>query len=221
MTGLISKIVNEIVKSFGQHETSLEAGDYYTVRSKYKYEIKTAILEYLISDGGSVAGPKNQMKQAMVEAFGNAFDSGYEDGGGDVKEMRSGDSDWVANKQTTELGFIDQLFDRLREIKKEDPDEDNTAEVDDRSESYASTLDGVYAEGKLRGSGNVMLTFEGEDGEESCKECRKWKGKRHAASFWIIRGLIPGQPGNVNFSCRGYNCQHYLFDDKGEIWAGH
>ena len=214
---IISRVVSAIKRSF----VHLEAGDYYSIRSKYKYEIKNSILEYLISEGGSIAIPKNQMKQAMVEAFTNAYDSGYEDGGGSVKEMRTDDNAWLASKQQTELGFIDQLFDRLREMKKEEPDEDNTSEVDDRSESYTATLDGVYAEGKLRGSGNVMLTFGGDDGEESCPTCKKWKGKRHAASFWIIRGLIPGQPGNVNFACRGYNCQHILFDDKGEIWAGH
>ena len=196
-------------------------GAYSSIREQYKYEIKNAILGYLIDDSTNPTKYANQMKRAMVNAFGPAFDRGYLDGGGDPSEMRSGDSAWLNNKQTTEMGFIDQLFERLKEMKKEGPADDSLSEVDDRAESYADTLDGVYAEGKLRGAGNVMLTFGGDDGEESCPECRKWKGKRHAASFWIIRGLIPGQPGNQNFSCRGYNCRHYLYDDKGEVWAGH
>ena len=211
---LFKKFINAITNSF-------EAGDYYSIRSKYKYEIKNAILEYLISDSTNIAKPKNQMKQAMVEAFGNAFDSGYVDGGGDIREMNDSDQSWIASKQQTELGFIDQLFERLKELKKEEPDEDNTSEVDDRSEGYANTLDGVYAEGRLRGAKNIMLTFGGDDGQESCPTCSKWKGKRHSASFWIKRSLIPGQPGNQSFKCHGYNCKHILFDDKGNIWAGH
>lgn len=212
---LVSRLVKAIMR-----KVDLEAGDYYSIRSKYKYIIKNSILEYLISNG-SVAGPKNQMKQAMVEAFGNAFDSGYTDGGGDIKEMSEDDNSWLNNRQTIELGYIDSLFDRLRELKNEAPDDDNTSEVDDRSEGYANTLDGIYAEGKLRGSKNIMLTFGGDDGHESCKTCSKWKGKRHSTSFWVKRGLIPGQPGNQSFACHGYNCKHILFDDKGEIWAGH
>ena len=214
MTNLVKRLVDAFTHSF-------EAGDYYSIRSKYKYEVKNSILEYLISDSTNIAKPKNQMKQAMVEAFGNAFDSGYVDGGGDVDEMNSSDQSWIANKQQTEFGFIDQLFERLKELKKEEPDEDNTSEVEDRSEGYANTLDGVYAEGKLRGAKNIMLTFGGDDGQESCPTCSKWKGKRHSTSFWVKRGLIPGQPGNQSFACRGYNCKHILFDDKGEIWAGH
>ena len=214
MTNLVKRLVDAFTHSF-------EAGDYYSIRSKYKYEVKNAILEYLISDSTNIAKPKNNMKQAMVEAFGNAFDSGYVDGGGDIREMNDSDKIWIANKQQTEFGFIDQLFERLKELKKEEPDEDNTSEVEDRSEGYANTLDGVYAEGKLRGAKNIMLTFDGDDGEESCSTCRKWKGKRHSVSFWVKRSLIPGQPGNQSFACRGYNCKHYLYDDKGEIWAGH
>jgi len=112
MTNLIKRLVDAFTHSF-------EAGDYYSIRSKYKYEIKNAILEYLISESGSVAQPKNQMKQAMVEAFGNAFDSGYVDGGGDIKEMNDSDKIWIANKQQAEFGFIDQLFERLKELKKD------------------------------------------------------------------------------------------------------
>jgi hypothetical protein len=194
---------------------------YNQIRSIYKYQIQNAILGFLIDDANNPTKYANEMKKAMVQSFSEAFDRGYADAGGDTKEMEQADHTWVGNKQTTEIGFIGQLFDRLKELKKEEPDEDNTSEVDDRAEGYATTLDGVYAEGRLRGNKNIMLTFDGDDGQESCKDCQKWKGKRHSAKFWIKRGLIPGQPGNQNFACRGYNCEHYLFDDNGEIWAGH
>jgi hypothetical protein len=64
-----------------------------------------------------------------------------------------------------------------------------------------------------------MLLFTGTDGEESCKTCQKWKGKWHKASFWINRGLVPGQPGNGAFECKGYNCNHFLVDKAGKIFT--
>lgn len=207
-----------------------EALNYPQVRSIYKYEIKNAILGYIIEGSNNPFRYAGEMKKSMSSAFSDAFNAGYVDGGGKISDMSEADKMWLNNKKTTEKGFIDQLFDRLREIKKSSKEEGQTQdeflyeidlEIESRSEGYAKTLDGIYDEGKLRGAKNIMLTFDGEDGEESCPECRKWKGKRHKASFWIKRGLVPGQPGNQNFSCRGYNCHHYLFDDSGQIWAGH
>jgi hypothetical protein len=91
--------------------------------------------------------------------------------------------------------------------------------VDQKAETYTKTVDGVYSEGKIRAGKDVALTFVGDDGAESCPTCQKWKDKRHRKSFWLKRGLIPGQPGNPNFECRGYNCQHYLIDDNGNAYT--
>ena len=198
-----------------------DPGPYSSIRAVYKYEVKNAILGYLVDDSTNPVKYRNQMAKAMVTAFKDAFDRGYIDGGGSTSEMEQSDRDWVYSKQITERGFINQLFDRLKELKKEEPDEDNTGEADARSESYSTTLDGVYSEGVLRGNKNQMLTFDGDDGEESCPECRKLKGKRHSSKWWVNRGLIPGQPGNQNYTCRGYNCHHYLYNDSGEIIVGH
>lgn len=212
------RIIDWLVKQILRFELP---SDIVTIRRTYYDEIRYAILEWLVTDSTNTFKYVNRMKKAMSIGFSNAFDRGYLDGGGQLGDQTEEDSQWLSNKKAAERVFIEQLWERLRELKKEEPDEDNSVEIDARAEGYAATLDGVYAEGKLRGSKNVMLTFDGEDGEESCRECRKWKGKRHAASFWVKRGLIPGQPGNQNFSCRGYNCRHYLYDDSGNIWAGH
>jgi hypothetical protein len=87
-----------------------------------------------------------------------------------------------------------------------------------RAEGYANRLDGLYAEAKTRAAGNKMLTFDGSDGKESCPECKKMKGKRHRAKWWVENGLIPG-PGNTNYTCNGFNCEHRLYDDEGNEWT--
>jgi hypothetical protein len=198
----------------------LSVGDYAPIRSAYKMEIGGYILEYLLTEKVKVSKYKNGFKRAIREAFVSAFEQGFFDGGGELP-YTGDDNAWLVAKQTAEDGYVDLLFQQLKELKT-DPDlttADFQAEADRRAEGYAKTLDGVYAEGKLRGGKDVMLTFGGDDGEESCKTCQRWKGKRHKASFWIKRGLIPHQPGNTNFDCGGYNCQHFLFTDKGEVWT--
>lgn len=212
------RIIDWLVKQILRFELP---ADIVTIRRTYYDQIRYNILDWLVTESTNTFKYVNRMKKDMSIAFSNGFDRGYLDGGGQLKDMTEEDSQWLANKKVAERVFIEQLWERLRELKKEEPDEDNSLEIDARAKGYTDTLDGVYAEGKLRASRNVMLTFDGEDGEESCRECRKWKGKRHSANFWIKRGLIPGQPGNVNFSCHGYNCRHILFDDHGDIWAGH
>ena len=201
------------------------AGDYAGIRSTYVAEITRAVLGYLRSDMG-MAKSKPIFRKAMVNAFGDGFETGYMDGsGGDTYEPEAADTDWLAARMEQELGYIDLLYYSLKEIKDgataEEPvtDADMVSFATDRAAMYGRTLDGVYAQGKLRGKKNIMLTFLGEDGKESCPECQRYKNKSHRAKWWVSHDLIPG-PGNENFSCNGYNCQHFLADADGNQWAG-
>jgi len=62
----------------------------------------------------------------------------------------------------------------------------------------------------------MYLTYNGEDGEESCRQCQKYKGQRHKKSWWESRGLL-GRNGNENFDCgRWENCHHNYYNDARE-----
>ena len=201
-------------------------GDYSGVRAVYILEITNAMVEYMRGYVGMVAS-RNIMGKAMVEAFSDAFETGFmETAGGDTYEPEREDTDYLAAKMDAELGYIKSLFFSLKEIVSgasiEEPvtDADIVAEADSRSAMYAKTLDGVYGQGKLRGKKNIMLTMDGPDGKENCETCRKLKaGKSHRAKWWVSHELIPG-PGNEKYECNGYNCQHQLFDKDGNVWAG-
>ena len=82
-----------------------------------------------------------------------------------------------------------------------------------RVDGYVATLEGVYTEGKLRGSKNKTLEFDGDDGEESCEDCQRLKGKRRTIKWILANNAIP-RPGNDYFECQGYKCQHYWVDTK-------
>lgn len=195
----------------------LAVGDYAPIRSAYAIEIAGIMTEYLLTDKARVTKYVSQFKRAIQEAFYPAFDQGLIDGGGEPP-AEGDDLAWINAKVEAEHGYVEMLFQQLKDLRAEGQDA-WAGEPERRAEGYARTLDGVYSEGKIRAKKDVMLTFDGTDGQESCPECTKWKGKRHKASFWLKRGLIPGQPGNPAFSCHGYNCQHYLFTDQGEIYT--
>jgi hypothetical protein len=71
--------------------------------------------------------------------------------------------------------------------------------------------------GKLYALGNIMLTFDGDDGAESCDDCQRYKKQRHSRNWWADRGLLE-RNGNPNYECRRYSaCHHSFFDDSGKM----
>jgi hypothetical protein len=90
-----------------------------------------------------------------------------------------------------------------------------------KADNYSVTLESVYNEAKTRGGKNIMLTFGGKDGHAPdfpCPTCRRLKGQRHRAKWFVTRGLIP-HPGNTNYECGCWACQHYLYDDNGKVFT--
>lgn len=185
-----------------------DAPAYPRTRREYVSSVGAAVHGYLESGGRAY---KNAMRRAVVEKFPDAFYRGYSDTGGEDTEPE--DESWLTDKMNSELGFIDDLFESLKLIRA-GGEFDADAIADERAEGYAATLDAVYAEGKLRGDKNKMYTFVGDDGKENCAKCRRLKGKRMKAKKIIAEGLVPS-PGNENFDCLGYECQHYWEADDG------
>jgi hypothetical protein len=197
----------------------LISADYFGIRQTYYEAIKQAVVSFLVNTGSRVTAFQSDARQAMTEAFPPAFAAGISDGGGDPDNMDPEDDAWLTAKMNAEMGFIGVTFQNLRQIKI--PGDLSASDIDEQGDqtatAYANTLDGVYNEGRLRGLGNQMLTFAGDDGKESCDTCQKLKGERHRASWWVSHDLVPGVPGNTNFKCGGWNCAHWLENDKGEV----
>jgi len=191
-------------------------GDIDGTMADYHDSVTQAIIDYFESDR-RLQDARGDFKRAMSTAFVDGFETGWIDGGGDLPVDESA-SEWLAAKQEAEFGFIDILFANMRDLKKEnDKDFDYFEFATARADGYSTTLKGVYSEGKIRAAGNKMLTFDGEDGDESCTDCQRYKGQRHRASWWVNHNAIPP---NRDFECHGYRCQHYLVDDEGNVFAG-
>jgi hypothetical protein len=192
-------------------------GDYPDIRKDYQGEIYDAVYGYLRT-AGSVTRWRNLARKAVVDFFPQAFYTGYTDAGGEETDAQ--DERWLTNRQAEELAHVDEMFDALK-AQKDAHGGYSYEEADPiaqrHADGYANGLDGVYTYGKLLGAKNIMLTMVGEDGQENCPDCRRRKGMRKSARWWVANG-IPGIPGTPFYKCKGYNCQHYLEDDKGNVF---
>ncbi len=187
-----------------------DAGDLASINATYHDKITSTLTGYF--EGGSITGPRNSFKRAMVEAFGSAFDLGWVEGGGEMPP----DADalkWFNARVDVEFGYIEMLFQEAKELRKEDGF-DFFEWITARADGYTNTLRELYNAAFLRATKDRMVTFEGDDGDKPCDTCQKLKGKRHKISWFVKRNLVP--PHGIGLDCaKGGHCRHGLIDDKG------
>lgn len=180
------------------------------IRADHWTDIYEAVYNYLTSSE-SITKYRNDARKAVVNNFPPAFYSGYADESGG-SETEDDDEAWLTKAMNEALTFVDEMFSSLKDKRGQEGLEAD-AEASTRADGYRGTLDTVYSQGKLRGAKNQTLEFDGDDGEESCTTCVGLKGKRRTIKWILENDMIPG-PGNENFVCNGYKCQHFWKNPK-------
>lgn len=222
MNDIVTQVLTTIAKHYpaviphlsAETLAAVKAGSGYPgVRSDYWHAVHDAVYDYLTGNS-PVTSFMNSVKRAFTDAYIAAAEIGYQEGGADLP-FDEDTLSWLTGVQAQEFGYIEELFARLKE---EWEGLDPAAEAASRAEGYVQTLDAIFGEAKVRAAGNKMLTLDGDDGKESCPECKRLKGQRHRASWWIKNGLVPA-PGNANYTCGNYNCDHRLYDDDGNEYT--
>ena len=196
------------VKPFLSKKALKAVGGYQQIRDDYFVVVYDSVQGYLESNLPTTRF-RNSFSQAMVSAFTDASFLGYENAGGEPP-LDPETSAWLSDRITMERGNIDSLFEKLFSLRREEnfSIEDIISEANGRAEGYASTLDSVYHEAKMRGGRNLTLVFAGRPGKDGCLTCRNLEGKRHRISWIIENDMIP-RKGNEKFLCGGWNCHHY------------
>lgn len=183
--------------------------DYDVIRADLVNSIFDAFIGFL-SSSGSVSKWRSAAGKALVSDVPAAFERGYQDTGG--QETDPEDDAWATAKQAEQIGYMADAFDSLKDWRNRE--NFTESDVQDRAEVWGAMLDGVYSEGRLRGSRNVMCYFGGDDGLENCDTCRKLKdGPPHSVKWILAHNLIP-HPGNTEFECGSWRCQHNWFSVK-------
>lgn len=198
-----------------------EAGDYSSIRDRLSSAIFEIVGGFLTSNqqAGTAA---RAMSAALSQAYIEAADVAYQDGGGTLP-LDEDTASLARGLLDAQFGYVDALFETLKGLRKEG-DFSAQDEAERRAEGYCQSLDGMYGQVRVMAAGNKMLTFDGTDGDANhiCQSingtCVRLKGERHRASWWIAHDLIP-YPGNKNYDCGAWRCQHYLVDDEGNRYT--
>ena len=179
------------------------------IREDYWVVIYESIEGYLTGDR-PVTSYRNAVSIAMSEAFTDATYEGYTQAGGEMplpEDMQA----WLSERIGQEREHIISMFNRLKtEWEGIDPVKEALA----RAEGYARTLDSLYAEAKLRGMKNQMVTWILGETEQHCDTCLKLNGKKHRISYLLANNYIPRKPG-AGMECNGYNCDCRIVDKNG------
>lgn len=184
-------------------------GDLTGISAEYHSRITAALLTYF--EGGSVTAPRNQFRQAAVEALGDGFDLGYEDKGGDLP-IDDDALGWLNARIEQELSYISMLFEQIKELRK-DEDVNPLEWVSMKADSYVAACREAYNAGKMFADKLQMLTWVYGDADH-CATCEKLNGQRHRASWFLSRNYIPRKPG-ASLDCGGYRCKCSLIDKDG------
>jgi hypothetical protein len=191
----------------------LSLAGYSDIRSEYWAKIYDAVEQYLTQDV-SITALKNPMIRNVNSAYPAAGEMAWLDGGAELPLDEESNA-YISAAQSAELGYIEQLANNLRMLKKAG-EFDAIAEAFKHAEAYSRSLDRLYNSVKVLAAGSKMLTFVGDDGKESCTDCRGYKGKRHKASWWVSHNAVPP---NRDFECGGWQCVHILVDDNGNVFT--
>jgi hypothetical protein len=155
--------------------------------------------------------------RAMMKDLGlKCYHEGMREGGidepdsDDVAVAQDALDEWAA----IQFEYVNQ-FARDAAAAKADPT--LRPAILDRIPLWADSMRNFGEAGKMYALGNIALRFDGDDGEESCDDCQRYKGQRHRRNWWAARGLLE-RNGNPNYECgRWDNCHHSFYNDAGEV----
>lgn len=195
IAAIAEKSINEIIRRYTDQLTNLiydtfRTGDAVDMRRSHKALLRdVAPLAYTegMREGGNTE-PDAEDQQVIDEAT----------------------ADWLAGQRE----FVDSFAKDVAAAKK---DKDKQAAILARIEAWVSSLRNFGEAGKLYALGNIFLTFDGEDGKESCEDCQRLKGQRHKRNWWSDRNLLE-RNGNQNYECKRFDpCHHSFFSDDGKV----
>lgn len=196
---------------WARHDLAIKADtDLSDIRGTYNDAIVSSLIDYF--EGGGIAASRNEFKNAMIQAFGDVFDAGWVEGGGELP-VDDEALNWIESRLNEEAGYIDSLFQEAKDLRKQD-DFDYFSWVTQKADGYTRTLESVYNAAVLLIKDRQMLTWNLGQTEIHCDTCSKLNGQRHRASWYLSRNYIPRKPGSST-ECGGYNCDCSLTDDEG------
>lgn len=168
---------------------------------------------------GAVAGDytraqaQRQLARLLQRTCPQGYVDGLSDGGVEISspdELERDDQRMVEKMLNAQGVFVNDLMATVYS-----DDGITNAQADIKSQQWFSGSVLPFYQAGLQASGiDPMMEFVGDDGKESCEDCKRLKGQRHRLSDWVDRGFDP--PNGDNLACHdGHLCQHRLEKVRG------
>lgn len=185
-------------------DTALVAKEIDATNDEFIQEVQ-AIMQDGIDRTITKAGCASRMRGAVQRFDKLAYIDGLEVGGVDGSELDEDDKRIIADLVLHNSQFITDL---VNEIYSETG---MVGTPETRAPKWMGTTDEAYYAGIASADKNGMYSFEGDDGEKSCKTCQKLQGTKHRMKWWVEHELRPGIDHD-NFECGSWSgsCNHYL-----------
>lgn len=181
----------------GRHDPHVAHKDYGATKEAFTADVAV----YITDAANGVISPASfaiRMRQAINQYGKAAYLDGLEAGG--VTEMDETDSDTFAALLAEQSAYVSNARSTITDF---------AGDAESRAVTWQKTIDPFYYAGVESADKNGMYTFEGEDGDESCKDCIRMKGTSHRMSWWVKNEMRPVVDGH-NYECGGFRCQHKL-----------
>ncbi len=211
----ITKAVEFLVRRGYNLDALKAAPGYDGIRNAMHNAISEAVSGYL-SGTGYITTYRLPMITAVSNAYLETLDAAYQEGGGELP-VDEDTAAWARGMLDAQFGFIDQLFDDLKELRKEGGFDTPDIAIA-RADGYTSALDGFAVEAQMRGGKNIMLTWHLGSTEKHCTTCSSLDGNSHKISWYIERDYIPRKSGSA-MECGGWNCDCTLTDKNGNEYT--
>jgi hypothetical protein len=200
--------VPEVIPYLSRDAIKAIGGGYEAIQKEYWAVVYDAVYDYLTGDK-SITSFRNAHMKGMATAFTSGAEAGYQDAEAELP-LDEDTQSWLDGRIGAEREFIVGLFATLKNASGIDP----SAEAFARADGFTATLDAVYAEAKLRGMKNQMVTWNLGETEKHCETCARLAGKRHRISYLLQNDYIPRKPGAA-MDCGGWRCDCSLTDKNG------
>lgn len=155
----------------------------------------------------AVAAFASQMDDLLATSIRASYLEGLAEGGVDESEMDKADEQAIRDMTAAQKEYVDGFAQAVMEAKSE---ADLRPQIDNRVIMWSKSIRAAAMAGVNSAKANEVVIFSGQNGKENCDTCQSLMGARHRRSWFADRGLVPGVPGNLNYDCGGWNCEHFL-----------
>jgi hypothetical protein len=143
------------------------------------------------------------MRRVLRQQGQQAYLDGLETGGVKVDKLPDEDKPVFNGWLVDQSGFVTALSKSIMAL--DDPEALN---VSAKVELWVNkSLTSAFQFGVLSADRNGMYEFAGDDGLESCHDCKRLKGQVHRLKDWHRTGWLPQSD---KLECKGYRCEHRL-----------